>query len=61
MKLPPDGLLSSELESWRISARLSAHEYFSIVDEINRIAVAILPRLSIAKWSDREMTAAGMF
>ncbi|WP_186071818.1 DUF5677 domain-containing protein [Burkholderia gladioli] len=61
MKLPPDGLLSSELESWRISARLSAHEYFSLVDEINRSAVAILPRLSIAKWSDREMTAAGMF
>lgn len=61
IQLPLDGFLSPKLEPWRDAARASAHEWFNLVDGINRSAVAILSTLEPQRSSAREMMAAQLF
>ncbi|MGE8704014.1 MAG: DUF5677 domain-containing protein [Achromobacter sp.] len=61
MRLPPDGFLSPLMDPWRQQTRQSAHAWFSLVEDLNRSAIAILPKLNPQTSSDREIGAAAMF
>lgn len=61
MKLPPDGFLSPELLPWIESAKASAPEWFTLVHDVNRSAVAILPTLEPKRASDKELMATAIY
>lgn len=59
--LPADGFLSPILDDWSAQTKLSAPDWFRLIEDANRAAVAILPTIAPRLDSDSELAAAMLY
>ncbi|MDO8070007.1 DUF5677 domain-containing protein [Janthinobacterium sp. SUN176] len=59
--LPKDGFLSTILDEWSAETKKSAQKWFSLINELNIAAVAVLPSLELQRSAQKEIVAAALY
>jgi len=59
--LPKDGFLSTILDEWSAETKKSTPKWFSLINDLNIAAVAVLPSLELQRSAQKEIVAAALY